>query len=194
LDSFPGSQERGISPYYPNYRQFRQATGIPNPAGTLLFLEEHPDSINDGVYLLNPLPASSWMDVPAAHHEDAANFAFADGHAETRRWLTNTSIPPVRFMYTSPPLRGQAMNDYRWVAERLTVPVSALAVSRSAGAAAGLRLAWSQLQTPHVLQRTLDVGGGHWTPVTSPPAQSVGQWEVEVAPDEARGFFRLGPP
>lgn len=56
----------------------------PNPVETWVFLDEHPDSINDAGFF-NP-HQTSFIDVPAAYHNGAAGFAMADGHAEIVKW------------------------------------------------------------------------------------------------------------
>ena len=58
---------------------------IPGPANTWVYDDEHPDSINDaGAF--PPNTASNIPDVPAAYHNGAAGFAFADGHSEIHKW------------------------------------------------------------------------------------------------------------
>jgi prepilin-type processing-associated H-X9-DG protein len=56
----------------------------PGPAETWVFLDEHPDSINDAGFF-NP-HQTSWIDIPAAYHNAACGFAMADGHAEIHKW------------------------------------------------------------------------------------------------------------
>lgn len=57
---------------------------FPSPAETWVFLDEHPDSINDPAFML-PNQAS-WLDYPARYHNGSTSFSFADGHVETRPW------------------------------------------------------------------------------------------------------------
>jgi prepilin-type processing-associated H-X9-DG protein len=77
----------------PTNRQFFRLTQVPRPATIFVFIEEHPDSINDG-YFLNHFYSRRWTDLPAAWHQGAANLAFADGHVERRRWLAASTRPP----------------------------------------------------------------------------------------------------
>ena len=56
----------------------------PGPSETWVFLDEHPDSINDAGFF-NPY-AAEWVDLPASYHNNAAGFAFADGHSEIHKW------------------------------------------------------------------------------------------------------------
>jgi len=58
---------------------------IPGPAATWVFMDEHPDSINDaGAF--PPDSATNIPDAPATYHSGAAGFSFADGHSEIHKW------------------------------------------------------------------------------------------------------------
>jgi prepilin-type N-terminal cleavage/methylation domain-containing protein/prepilin-type processing-associated H-X9-DG protein len=66
---------------------------IPGPAGTWVYMDEHPDSINDaGAFA--PDSANNIPDAPATYHNGAAGFAFADGHSEIHRWRGGTMNKP----------------------------------------------------------------------------------------------------
>jgi prepilin-type processing-associated H-X9-DG protein len=56
----------------------------PTPAETWVFMDEHPDSINDGA-AFSPY-RTSWVDLPATYHNGGGGFAFADGHSEIHKW------------------------------------------------------------------------------------------------------------
>jgi len=56
----------------------------PGPADTWVFLDEHPDSINDAGFF-NP-HSTLMIDVPATYHNGACGFAMADGHSEIHKW------------------------------------------------------------------------------------------------------------
>ena len=58
---------------------------IPGPAQTWVYMDEHPDSINDaGAFA--PDSATNIPDAPATYHNGAAGFAMADGHSEIHKW------------------------------------------------------------------------------------------------------------
>jgi prepilin-type N-terminal cleavage/methylation domain-containing protein len=62
----------------------------PGPAKIFVILDEHPDSINDGVYMLDAgyAPGNEhWRDLPASHHNGAGSLSFADGHSEIHQWM-----------------------------------------------------------------------------------------------------------
>ena len=56
----------------------------PGPAQTWVFLDEHPDSMNDAGFF-NP-HQTSWIDIPATYHNGSCGFSFADGHSEIHKW------------------------------------------------------------------------------------------------------------
>jgi len=93
----------------------------PGSSETFIFLEEHEDSINDGFFFvgLQTDEAVGWNNVPASRHRKAANFVFADGHAERHRWRDSRTIQPV----TRNRLFGlfQSNNpDVKWVHQHAT--------------------------------------------------------------------------
>ncbi len=77
----------------PEYRKFVKMGDMvtPGPSKTWVFVDEQPRSINDGFFCvnMNPYPnlASAVLpDVPAAYHNGACGFSFADGHSEIHSW------------------------------------------------------------------------------------------------------------
>ncbi len=62
---------------------------IPGAAQTWVYVDEHPDSINDAGCFPSA-SAATFTDAPATYHNGAAGFAFADGHSEIHRWIGNT--------------------------------------------------------------------------------------------------------
>ena len=72
----------------PRYRHARTMAQLynPSPAESTVFLEEHPDSINDPL-LFAPL-AQRWIDFPASYHQGAGGVTFADGHVGLHSWRT----------------------------------------------------------------------------------------------------------
>ena len=116
----------GTNIFNPEYRQFKRSTDIGSPSEIFVFLDEHPDSINDG-YFLNRLDDLEWIDLPASYHNGAASFTFGDGHAETHRWVNQATKPPGKPDAARLPLpvaiRESA--DFDWVRDRTSVEVSA---------------------------------------------------------------------
>jgi prepilin-type N-terminal cleavage/methylation domain-containing protein len=80
-----GNAEQG--PWDTIYAHYRK-TGdfkFPGAAQTWVFVDEHPDSINDAGFF-NP-HQTQVVDTPAAYHGGAGGFGFGDGHAETHKWV-----------------------------------------------------------------------------------------------------------
>ena len=66
---------------------------IPGPAQTWVYVDEHPDSINDAGCFAPNTPTNI-PDAPATYHNGACGFAFADGHSEIHRWVGPTMKKP----------------------------------------------------------------------------------------------------
>ena len=118
-----GFSQSGWNVNNPDYIQFFRLTSIPQPADIFVFLDEHPDSIDDG-YFVNKAYNYEWTDLPASYHDGGACFSFVDGHSETHRWRAATTI--------APPLPGAArlpkkvstppeLADFYWVISRMSV-------------------------------------------------------------------------
>ncbi|HLH56866.1 MAG TPA: type II secretion system protein [Verrucomicrobiae bacterium] len=113
----------GANTNNPEYRQFFKVTQVPKPSRIFVFIEEHPDSINDG-YFLNQPDRLGWFDLPASYHNGAANLSFTDGHSETHRWLLASTKRPARPGGANPlpyALDPNERADFQWLMERTTV-------------------------------------------------------------------------
>ena len=61
----------------------------PAPVDLWVFIDEHPDSVNDAamaVKMIPQWPATIWQDGPSTTHDGACGFSFADGHSEIKKW------------------------------------------------------------------------------------------------------------
>lgn len=107
----------------PWYYQFFRLGQIPDPSQIFVFIEEHPDSVNDG-YFLNKPAELEWYDLPASYHSGGANLAFADGHVESHRWLHDSTKPPNRpdaaGLPREIPVAERA--DFDWLMKRTSRP------------------------------------------------------------------------
>jgi len=73
------------------------------PVNTWVFVDEHPDSMNDAGFF-NPQTKNAFTDVPASYHNGACGFSFADGHAEVHKWksvLNSPTAQKVRYQTTA---------------------------------------------------------------------------------------------
>ena len=105
------------------FRVFLKTTQFtrPGPASTWVFLDECPDSINDGYFTLY-MDSTAWDDVPAATHNGAGGVSFADGHAEIKKWLDCNTRLPVRKVNPCP-VYSQGLvspRDHKWMQDRTT--------------------------------------------------------------------------
>jgi prepilin-type processing-associated H-X9-DG protein len=111
--------QQGANVNNPDYRQFFKVGQIPRPSQIFVFIEEHPDSINDG-YFLNKPDSLEWRDLPASYHNGSANLSFADGHAETHQWRFASTKPPARpdAAHLPFPVPPAERADFGWLMER----------------------------------------------------------------------------
>jgi prepilin-type processing-associated H-X9-DG protein len=113
----------------PGYRVFKKTSDLtaPGPSKTWVFMDEREDSIDDGYFAVNmtgypDAPRTIvWVNYPASYHGQSAGLAFADGHAELRRWRDPRTMPPLV------PGQRLALNvsspnneDLVWLQERTT--------------------------------------------------------------------------
>jgi prepilin-type processing-associated H-X9-DG protein/prepilin-type N-terminal cleavage/methylation domain-containing protein len=111
----------GANTNNPYYRQFFTTAEIPQPSDIFVFIEEHPDTLDDG-YFLNKPYSTNWIDLPASYHGGGANVAFADGHVEQHKWVVSSTRYPARAQILPYPLTldGGAA-DYSWVIQHMSI-------------------------------------------------------------------------
>jgi prepilin-type N-terminal cleavage/methylation domain-containing protein len=96
MNSLVGDCDQALDQFNPNYVQVFKMSQFVKPATTFVFIEEHPDSINDG-FFVESYDEVKWNNLPASYHNRAANLHFADGHIEGHRWVVpDTSRPAVQ--------------------------------------------------------------------------------------------------
>jgi prepilin-type processing-associated H-X9-DG protein len=98
----------------------------PRPADLYWFLDEHPDSINDGAFSASMLADrdAKIIDYPGNYHDRGCNFVFADGHVENRRWRDGRTMPPVQ--YTGALRLNEASpgnQDVTWISEHTSARI-----------------------------------------------------------------------
>jgi prepilin-type N-terminal cleavage/methylation domain-containing protein/prepilin-type processing-associated H-X9-DG protein len=82
------------------YVKVTELRSAPGPSDVIVFLEEHPNSLLNGVndgYLQVDSSASDakFPDVPGSLHHWNAGMSFADGHVEMHKWITPVLQLPV---------------------------------------------------------------------------------------------------
>ena len=75
------------------YVKLTELHSQPGPSDTIVFLEEHPNSlvnspVQDG-YLEVDSTGGTFPDVPGSMHRWSCGMSFADGHVEMHKWLTS---------------------------------------------------------------------------------------------------------
>jgi prepilin-type N-terminal cleavage/methylation domain-containing protein/prepilin-type processing-associated H-X9-DG protein len=105
------------------YRKLSSITR-PTPVNAWVFIDESPGTVNDGYFLIdlytNP---GQWTDLPASYHGGKAGMAFADGHADSRKWgdprVFDAGLPNFNNVYPSAPRQTPPI-DLNWLWERTT--------------------------------------------------------------------------
>jgi prepilin-type N-terminal cleavage/methylation domain-containing protein/prepilin-type processing-associated H-X9-DG protein len=75
----------------------------PGPANTWVFMDENPETINDGSFAVSALaaPGATYViDVPAGNHGTSAGMSFADGHSAVHKWKDSRTYTPVGALAT----------------------------------------------------------------------------------------------
>ncbi len=106
----------------PHYRQFLRLGDVAEPSRIFAFIEEHPDSINDG-YFLNRFYSDKWIDLPASYHNGGANITYVDGHVEWHGWKFASTKPPARPDAAGLPKRipEEERGDFHWLLSQTSV-------------------------------------------------------------------------
>ena len=83
------------------------------------FIDENPGTINDGFFVADVIGyPTTWVDLPAAYHNNSGGLSFADGHAEIKRWRDPKVIAQNNSTFTA---AGQTPpTDLRWLQSRST--------------------------------------------------------------------------
>ena len=94
----------------------------PPPTSLWVFVDEHPDSINDG-WLTDSWPGGGgWGDLAASYHAGACGIGFADGHGEIHKWRDKGTLQSV-MKQNDRAWSKYAPNDTLWFMERTTAPI-----------------------------------------------------------------------
>jgi prepilin-type processing-associated H-X9-DG protein len=181
---------QGNNLFTPNYRQFISSSSIANPVGTIVLLDEHPDSINDGYFINVPSSpgAAQWFDYPGSSHNGAGGVSFADGHVEMHSWSDLRTKPRVRY---AAPTGGSSPNniDHAWLTVRMTFLHQTLTVTKEE--AGQSRFAWSPTTSSYVLQSKPNLTVSNWTNVPETPVKGSGQVSVTAGSENTQSYFRL---
>ena len=108
----------------------------PGPADLWVFIDENPNSINDGAFICEPinqqnLTSPMWIDCPASYDNHGCGISFADGHAELKIWRDATvlswgpaeGIPPGNPNYTRLAPQQNPDVDLAWLEQYSTTVI-----------------------------------------------------------------------
>ena len=113
-DSLAGSQS-SYGNAYKFFLKFSDFRKLP-PSHAFTFVDEHPDSIDDGC-----MWNIDFQNLPASYHNGACGFAFADGHSEIKKWLDSRTVVPISYRRYPGDIPYVPMNnnvDYQWLLQR----------------------------------------------------------------------------
>ncbi len=105
----------------PDYQQYFKASEVYDPSQIFVFLDEHPDSIDDG-YFVNRAYEPEWIDLPASYHNRAAQFSYVDGHCAPHRWSVPSTYPSPQPDAAGLPidLSTSDQSDFNWVIKHMS--------------------------------------------------------------------------
>jgi len=94
-----------FTPYSTGYRCYTKmgaiASSAPGPADLFLFVDEHPDCIDDDWFFTDMVTKTHWYNLAASYHNGSSAFAFADGHSEMHKWRDGKTVQPSTRSYKS---------------------------------------------------------------------------------------------
>ena len=118
---------QGVNYWDDAWPQFTKLANIPRPSQIYLFLDEHPDTINDGYFDdgdNSDQTTSAWAgsDMPASYHNGACGFSFCDAHSEIHKWQIPSTVVPVTTKNFIPPTTPTGFNvDRAWLCNHACV-------------------------------------------------------------------------
>jgi prepilin-type processing-associated H-X9-DG protein len=80
----------------------------PSPSKAFVFLDEHENSIENARLTVATIDDWIWIDFPGTRHLNSCVLSFADGHAESWRWLEPNTLQIAK-------MKG-------WIQSRAAVP------------------------------------------------------------------------
>lgn len=99
IRSYSMNSQMGACYNPPNYNtgwlQYKRMGDLtcPVPSNAYIFINEAMWTLNDG-YLQLGLTSPEWPDCPASYLGKSCGYGFADGHAETHKWVTPSLLAP----------------------------------------------------------------------------------------------------
>ena len=110
----------------PHYRVFTTTADMvgPSPANIFVFQDVHPDNICFPAFVVRmPGEPEQFFHYPSSLHNGRGVVAFADGHAETHRWVDPRTTPPVTGNILAHWNDSPGNADLAWIRERSSCAV-----------------------------------------------------------------------
>jgi prepilin-type N-terminal cleavage/methylation domain-containing protein/prepilin-type processing-associated H-X9-DG protein len=104
------TQEHNVNRSYKIFQKTSEFNSKLGSSDAVAFLDENPDTINDGFFLGSADPAGSG-DRPAVNHGNSSSISFADGHAALQKWTD---------VFLHPNAGGFVRADPAWLAAHIT--------------------------------------------------------------------------
>jgi prepilin-type N-terminal cleavage/methylation domain-containing protein/prepilin-type processing-associated H-X9-DG protein len=92
----------------------------PGPSDSWVFTDEHPDSVDDALLYTANYGVTKFTELPGNLHGGACGISFADGHAETHKWVDSvlTSHRTVTYSVIQQVSCSISDADMLWLANR----------------------------------------------------------------------------
>ena len=119
-----GGQKPAPSLGWPGFFWARKTSDlrVPGPSDSWVFIDENPDSIDDGILYVSPSCTNglgSFTELPSSLHGNTCGIGFADGHAEIHKWRDGRTLHKVTYShYDRVPVAGTPSPDLQYLAER----------------------------------------------------------------------------
>jgi prepilin-type N-terminal cleavage/methylation domain-containing protein len=77
----------------PSRKAYQKDSALPAPSRLFVFMDEDPAGVDDGLFAVIIDPGNGMNNTPTRGHRTAYPLSFADGHAESFKWLRADVIP-----------------------------------------------------------------------------------------------------
>jgi prepilin-type N-terminal cleavage/methylation domain-containing protein/prepilin-type processing-associated H-X9-DG protein len=96
----------------------------PGASQSWLFIDEHPDSLDDGILYTDPASTNGTgklTELPGGNHGGSSGVAFADGHSEIQKWRNSDTLQSVSYMTYKHNVPTSNNKDLAWLAQRTPI-------------------------------------------------------------------------
>jgi prepilin-type N-terminal cleavage/methylation domain-containing protein/prepilin-type processing-associated H-X9-DG protein len=89
----------------------------PGASDVWVFMDEHPDSIDDALLYTASYPVTTFIELPGSQHGGACGITFADGHAVIHKWMGPVATHQVTYTVTQRVSCDITDPDMLWLAD-----------------------------------------------------------------------------